>query len=278
MSLDNEKTFICPENKLSCTREEIELLISQLPPSKDCKIKDIDRTDEGIMIAFMNTDNIRFEIFWNAKTNCCYASPVEIVQSYIQTAKESQGMNLVGDLDVTEREVAEVIQELTGWYKNQLIAFINETGKTPDSIEVGFENGGSLTQIKRHTHDLLKLILKNRAKPSEPTPLNNPENENMVGDKILILSVKLMAGSIGIEKLTTELGFTKQTVKKFTEGKGKWMRQTTEDTLTQWFNHNAEKIRELLKNEELVNRFLTVSEQEVLNLFFEHELPVAKKT
>lgn len=270
MSIEySEKTLICPENKLNCTRAEIELLISQLPSSKDCKIKDIETTDEGIMISFADAALVRFDIFWDAKANCCYAFPIETVQSYIQTAKESQEMNLGGDLSTTKRQKVEVVQELTSWYRDQLIAFINETGETPESIEVGFVNGNSLTQIKRQTSELIAQILHNRSKLPKATPLNNPEpqlraqpeNENIVGANILIPAVKLMAGSIGIERLTAELDLTKQTVKKFTEGDVKWLRQTTTNTLTQWFNLNAHKLRELLKNEELINRFLTVSEQ-----------------
>ena len=73
MSLEEEKTLICPENKLDCTLPELELLISQLPASKACKIKDIERTDEGVTISFFGENNIKFDIFWEARTKSCFA-------------------------------------------------------------------------------------------------------------------------------------------------------------------------------------------------------------
>ncbi len=217
MVIENQHgNLFCPENRLDCTKADIEILYSKLPPKDQCIVKDFESHNGDLFFYYKSKDGVEFTIEWHKDSQSFYGAPIELVNQYLSL---SQKDNLSNQVNNTPRPEIYALVEL---FQEKLCQFIDEVGKPPEVLEIAFESGNDVLKIRRDASRMVKVatlpvqeILED-IQPTAEEHVAKTEEEHEEGPPVLIrfnlgltvAAIKTLGVVLNKTEMAKELGIS----------------------------------------------------------------------
>lgn len=273
--------LICPENRLDCTKADIELLHSKLPPKENCIIKDFESHNGDLFFDYKGSDGTEFAIEWDPETQSFYASPIELVKNLIQSDQDGE---------ITSETTDTPVEPLVELFREKYAQFVSEMGRAPKVLEIAFESGDDVLRIRRNISGMAEAA-------TEPVQTEVPigsvednftdesnEDEKSSNEMVIkpqtyaMIALKLMAGIKTQEDLAEEVGVIRATISKFVKGDSVRMRKSSVTKLHKWLVANSSVILKTLQDEVIVIKTLvSPAEKEMLKGYLTNSNPEEAK-
>lgn len=219
--LEKPHGLISPENRLDCSKEDIEHLYNQLPPKQDCIIKDLEMHNGDLFFDYKGPNGTTFAIEWDESTQNFYASPIRLVEELILALKEDKSHDVVETLSP---ETTNSIDIITFWIHKKLAQFVDEMGRAPEFVKISFESGEEMLAVRKKVSKMTasailpvqKIIPKEKSPIEEPELEPKPEEESIEESPVLInfnlalfvAAVKLLTTIMPKKQMAAESGLS----------------------------------------------------------------------